>query len=264
MRRFTISLAMCAILFFSLDASARQANQPGDVVIGSGSFSPIVKDLDKSLAFYRALLGVAAPAPATPTAFGADPVLLNFLGTPTAQVRVGTARIPGTAMNVEIVDFKDIERKPVQPRLQDPGAVMLILLVRDIDALFGSLKKDGVRVVTSGGVPVNIDEKNREVVIQDPDGFHIALLQMDPLPETTAPANSNVIGARFALTVADTNQTMRVYRDTLGFKPEIGEFTASKAWNDLMNTPGAQVRRSSAQVPGSPLRMEFLEFKNID
>jgi catechol 2,3-dioxygenase-like lactoylglutathione lyase family enzyme len=264
MRRFAISLAICAILFFSFAALARQANPPGDVVIGSGSFSPIVKDLDQSLAFYRALLGVTAPAPATPTAFGADPVLLNFLGTPKAQVRVGTVRIPGTAMNVEIIDFKDIERKPIQPRLQDPGAVMLILLVRDVDTLFGSLKKDGVRVVTNGGTPVNIDDKNRAVVIQDPDGFHTELLQMNPLPETTAPANSNVIGARFALTVSDTNQTMRVYRDTLGFKPEVGEFATSKAWNDLMNTPGAQIRRSSAQVPGSPLRMEFLEFKNID
>jgi predicted enzyme related to lactoylglutathione lyase len=194
MRRFAISLAVGAILFFSLAASARQVNPPGDVVIGSGSFSPIVEDLDKSLAFYRALLGITAPAPAAPTAFGADPVLLNFLGTPAAQVQVGTVRIPGTAMNVEIVDFKDIERKPVQARLQDPGAVMLILLVRDIDALLGSLKKDGLRVVTNGGAPVNIDDKNREVVIQDPDGFHIALLQMNPLPETTAPAHSNVIG----------------------------------------------------------------------
>jgi hypothetical protein len=29
--------------------------------------------------------------------------------------------------------FKDVDRKPVQPRLQDPGAVRLILIVRSID-----------------------------------------------------------------------------------------------------------------------------------
>ena len=46
MRRFAISLAVGAILFFSLAASARQVNPPGDMVIGSGSLNPIVEDLD--------------------------------------------------------------------------------------------------------------------------------------------------------------------------------------------------------------------------
>ena len=176
-------------------------------------------------------------------------------------------RIPGTTMNVEIVDFTDIDRKPVQPRLQDPGAVMLVLLVRDIDTLFDRLKKEGVPVVTAGGAPVNVGgngNKTRAVVIKDPDGFHITLLQLDPLPETSAPASSNVIGSRFALTVADTDQTMRVYRDLLGFQPESRDFVSDRSLNDLMNTPGAQIRRSTAQVPGSALQVEFLEFKNIE
>jgi hypothetical protein len=167
-------------------------------------------------------------------------------------------------MNVEIVDFKDIDRRPVHPRLQDPGAVMLVLLVRDIEGLLANLKKEAVPVVTLGGAALTVAEKTRAVVIQDPDGFHIMLLQVDPLPETAAPASSNVIGARFALTVADTGQTMHVYRDVLGFKPSVGEFTTSKAWNDLMNTPGAQIRRTSAFVPGSPLQVDFLEFKGIE
>src|SRR5262249_31079682 len=59
-------------------------------------------------------------------------------------------------------------------------------------------------------------------------------------------------------------KAMRVYRDVLGFKPEPREFTTNKGWNDLMNTPGAQIRRTSAPVPGSALVMEFLEFKGID
>jgi predicted enzyme related to lactoylglutathione lyase len=261
-----IAFAVGMVFAFAAAGFARQAAAPaGDVVIGSGSFSPIVKDLDKSLAFYRHLLGVSAPATATePTPFGNDSALLNFLGTPTAQVRVGTVRIPGTMMNVEIVDFKDIDRKAVHPRLQDPGAVMLILLVRDVDTLLADMKKQGAPVVTAGGVPVTVADKTRAVVIQDPDGFHIALLQIDPLPETTAPAASNVIGSRFALTVEDTDQTVRVYRDVLGFKPEAGGFSVNKSWNDLMNTAGAQMRRTTAMVPGSPLQVEFLEFKGIE
>jgi predicted enzyme related to lactoylglutathione lyase len=250
------------VLTSSVCSLAQQAAPPGDVVIGFGSFSPIVKDVDKSLAFYHSLLGVAPPAQVTPTAFTNESALVNFLGTPTAQVRVSSVRIPGTMMNVELVDFKDIDRKAVQPRLQDPGAVMLILLVRDVDALLGRMKNEGVRVVTTGGLPVNLDPETRAVVIQDPDGFHIELLQLNPLPETAAPASSNVIGSRFALTVEDTERTMRVFHDVLGFNPLIGPFTDSE--NRMMNTPGAQIRRTSAQVPGSPLEIDFLEFKGID
>lgn len=264
MRLSTIAFAFGAVFVFAAAGFARQTNPPGDVVIGSGSFSPIVKDLDKSLAFYRHLLGVDAPPAAGATAFGTDSALLNFLGTPTAQVRVGTVRIPGTMMNVEIVDFKDIDRKPISSRLQDPGTVMLILLVRDVDALLADMKKQGAPVVTAGGIPVTIEGKSRAVVIQDPDGFHIELLQLNPLPETTAPASSNVIGSRFALTLQDTDQTMRVYRDALGFKPDTGPFTSNKSWNDLMNTPGARIRRTTAMVPGSPLQVEFLEFEGIE
>jgi predicted enzyme related to lactoylglutathione lyase len=262
MRLLTISVVICVVLIGALGGLAQQAAPASDVVIGSGSFSPIVKDVDKSVAFYRSLLGVAPPPQVTPTAFSNDSALANFLGTPTAQIGVSTVRIPGTMMNVEIVDFKDIDRKAVQPRLQDPGAVMLVLLVRDVDALLGRMKNEGARVVTTGGLPVNLDAETRAVVIQDPDGFHIELLQLDPLPVTTAPAASNVIGSRFALTVEDTERTMRVFRDVLGFKPQSGPFT--DAANRLMNTPGAQIRRTAAQVPGSQLEINFLEFKGID
>src|SRR5262245_10660866 len=88
-------------------AQAPQTAPASDVVIGSGSFSPIVQDLERSLAFYSDLVG--AMPPATTPAYGADPALLNFLGVPTAQVRVGNVRIPGSAMQVEIVDFKDLD-----------------------------------------------------------------------------------------------------------------------------------------------------------
>jgi len=237
-----------------------------DVVTGSGNFSPIVQDLEKSLAFYNDLL-LGTPPPATP-AWGADPALVNFLGVPGAQVRFSQVRIPGSAMRVEIVEFKDIERKPLQPRIQDPGAVRLILVVRDIDTLLGHLKSKGVPVVTAGGVPVNVNtpgSKGRAAIVKDPDGFFIEILQPETLPETTAPAGTNIVDARFGLTIADTDRTMNLYRDLLGFKPEVGgAFLADKAVTDLMATPGAQIRISTAAVPGSRLLVEFVEFKGID
>src|SRR6185503_7242312 len=73
------------------------------------------------------------------------------------------------------------------------------------------------------------------------------------------------IDARFGLTIADTDQTMSLYRDLLGFKAEVGgTFVADKAVADLMGTPGAQMRISTSTIPGSTVRVEFVEFKGID
>ena len=270
MRRFRICTAL-GLLAIACTILAGQAPQPvpnaapaGDVVIGSGSFSPIVADLEKSLKFYSDLVGAAAPA--TIPAWSTDPPLLNFLGAPTSQIRFSSVRIPGSTLTVEIVEFKNIDRKPVQPRLQDPGAVRLILIVRDIDTLLARLKTQGVPVVTAGGNPVSLaKEMSRAVVLKDPDGFFIELMQPGTLPETNAPATSNVIGARFGLTINDMDQTLKVYRDLLGFQPQVdAAFGNEKARLDLLNTPGAQVRLGTAKIPGSAVEVEFAEFKGIE
>jgi len=275
MRRLSICATLGVLVLTSLLLPG-QAQQPAtnvapnaapasDVVIGSGNFSPIVWDLERSLRFYSDLTG--APVPSTIPAWTTDPALLNFLAAPTGQVRFGSVRIPGSTMSVEIVEYKDVPRNALRYRLQDPGAVRLILTVRSLDSLLDRLKLQGVAVVTIGGAPVTVRSHNagRAVMIQDPDGFYIQLMQPDVLPETTAPATSNVIGASFGLTINDTDQTMKIYRDLFGFKPEIeSTFTADKTMADLMNTPGAQMRRSLAKVPGSAVEVEFLEFKGID
>jgi hypothetical protein len=103
-----------------------------------------------------------------------------------------SVRIPGSTLTVEIVEFKDIDRKPVQPRLQDPGAVRLDFDVRDIDTMLARLKTQGVPVVTPlAACRLQLaKEISRAVVLKDPDGFFIELMQLGTLPETTAPATS--------------------------------------------------------------------------
>ena len=123
-------------------------------------------------------------------------------------------------------------------------------------------------IVTAGGVPVEFtgsDGKARSIVARDPDGFFIEILQPETLPTSNAPSNSNIVGARFGLTVADMDQTMELYRDMLGFRPQIdAAFSSEKAQLALFNTSGAQIRRATAQVPGSVLQVEFVEFKGVD
>jgi len=245
---------------------ARGAAPPGDVVVGSGNYSPIVSDLDKAIEFYGNLLGLTVPpaqAPG-PRPFSTDPAIRNMFGVPSAQLRWVVARVPGPNLGVEMVEAKDIERKPVNPRPQDPGSMTLVLLVRDIDKAFAPLKSAGVPVVTPGGAPISFGANNaRGVIVRDPDGHFVELLQPSPLPETNAPPESNIIDARVRITVADTDRAMKVYRDQFQFQPQIGAFGTTPLL-DLMGLKGAQVRLTTAQVPGSALRMEFIEIKGVD
>lgn len=249
-------------------AGQSPAPSSGGEVRRSGNFSPIVESLERSLAFYHGVLGFEIPAAAAapgPRPYSVNPGLHAMLGTTGAKERHSDARIPGSTMGVEMIEFGEIDRKPVHARVQDPGAVTLVLLVRDADALLAHLKQAGVPVMTPGGSPVAAADGTRSVLVQDPDARPIELRQLKVLPETTAPASSNVIGARLAITVDDTDRTLHVYRDLLGFKVDAEpSFVADRTLQALTGVKGGTVRRSRAQAPGSMVWFEFLEFKGVD
>jgi catechol 2,3-dioxygenase-like lactoylglutathione lyase family enzyme len=235
-------------------------------VLGSSHFSPVVQDLDKSIEFYAGLLGLNVP-PARgpgPRAWDTQPALRNLQGLPDSPIRYTVAAIPGERWGVELIEFQDSSRKPVHPRVQDPGATTLIVLVRDIDLAFAPLKQAAVAVVTAGGAPIDLggpSGKARAVIVNDPDGHFVELMQPDPLPETTAPASSNVIGARVRVTVEDTDKTMHLYRDLLGLQFKVGLFAKDQTLAELTGVKGGEIRRSSLE---SPMQLEFLEFRGVD
>jgi catechol 2,3-dioxygenase-like lactoylglutathione lyase family enzyme len=159
----------------------------------------------------------------------ADPGHLNLHGLPKARLRFIGARMPGVFCGVELVEFAGVEQRSVRRRLQDPGATMLILLVRDLDAIFSRLKAAHATVLTKGGAPIFVGPSRtaRAVIVQDPDGHPIELAQLQPTPPTTASAQSNVIGIRLRITVTDSEKAALYYRQTLGIgvSPEFSQKT---------------------------------------
>ena len=251
---------------------------PGEVIVGAGQVTPILVDREKSVEFYGNLVKLIIPptrgsAPAY-GAFGSPAGLMRMVGMPNTwtgiltgqpEVRFVMTRIPGSAMQVELEEFRHVDRVHARPKPQDPGAVTLILLVRDINAAFTPLKQAGVNVVTTGGAPIALDAEGgtRGVLFTDPDGHYIELLQADPLPATNAPPDSNLIGAKLRLTVADTDKTLAFYRDALKMPVAVGAFSEDPL-AELMGIKGAQVRVTNAKIPGSALRLEFVEVKGVD
>jgi catechol 2,3-dioxygenase-like lactoylglutathione lyase family enzyme len=232
-------------------------------VAGMGNFSHIVSNLDQSIAFYRDVIGLELSAPPAP--FSANPAIMKLGNTIGAQSHIAVLNISGAAFGLELIDYKDIDRKPAHPRFQDPGAGNLAVLVKDIDAVASRLKKSGAHVLTAAGGPVDIQGKEKGFFVQDPDGFIVEVTQLTPLPPAAANTAGNVFGASIEITIADRDQTVKFYRELLGFQLRVGEtFNGDKLMADTAGTPGAQFRQSSGQIPGTMVRITFIEFKGID
>jgi len=263
--------AWLAGALLSAQAPSTGAPAPLGPVTGACHVSPIVGDLDRAARFYHDLLGldlVPSPLPGTlpgPLPWDEDPGHLHLHGLPQARLRFIGARMPGIRCGVELVEIDDVARSVVRRRMQDPGAITLILLVRDIDAAFTKLKAAGVPIVTTGGLPLAMStaNKTRAVIVQDPDGHFVELAQLDPLPPTTAPASSNVIGIRLRVTVGDMERTVRFYDQQLGLKGQMGKFATSPLVSAMMGLPDSEYRLTTIRLPGSPLLLEFLELKGL-
>ncbi len=265
----TMRRVAAVLLMLAGGAASAWAQTPADpgVVVGVGGFSHIVANVEKSVEFYRDVLGLEMPNP--PRAFDSTQWIIDMGNTPGAQSRPAILHIPGSKLGVELIDYKDIDREAVHPRFQDPGAASLILTVRDMDPLMAKLTEAHAHINSKGGEPATIMGANggrgRVVFVQDPDGFFIEISQRDPAPATTASASSNIIGGAFEIIVRDLDQTLHLYRDVLGFQMQPPTaFDGTKLMMDTAGTPGAQFRRSSALIPGTSVMMAFMEFKDID
>jgi hypothetical protein len=74
-------------------------------------------------------------------------------------------------------DFRNIDRKVLHSRIQDPGNSAISLFAEDLPALVKSLKGKGTPVETAGGEPVSLDHKTRGVFMRDPSGILIELVE---------------------------------------------------------------------------------------
>src|SRR5580765_5851301 len=200
---------LATVVFLALASSA--SAQDG-LVVGLGNFfSPIVSDLDKAIAFYRD--GIGLDIQGAPANADQNPALRNMFGLPDAQLRWSVARPQAMRTGVEIVEVKRAEGKPVERRMQDPGAFTLILIVRELDPIVARLKALGTPILTTGGVPVDVpfNGKGRGIVVKDPDGHFVEIVQSPP-GDTPAPNAPNITAVRVRLTVDDAGQTMRLYQ----------------------------------------------------
>lgn len=230
-----------------------------------------VDSLDKTVPFYRDVLGLPVngardPLAAQPQALDED--MSKFTATKGAKFRGATFRIPNAAFGFELTEFSGIARKAVSPRLQDAGAATLVLQVRDMDKIVDKLKSVHTVIVTAGGSPVNPSgnaaSKMRELLIRDPDGFFVELMQPDPVPAALARTAGDILGGSVNLSIEDSAKTVSFLRDAIGFNARpTGPLGTNPVVANLINLQGGQWRISHGSIPGTMLDFGLIEYAGV-
>ena len=267
MGRVAFGIAVVAAAL-SMTTSAFAQTSTGPQVIGARSYSPMVESLDTVMAFY-AKLGLKVPPPEKGSSYPWDEEAWHYDlhggQAPKSQMRFAYATVPGavppaTALLIEPVEHRDIERKTHVLRVQDPGVTTLVLLVRDLDAAAARLPESARqkvrRVSAYGGMA-------RAMTVAVPGAHLVELLQLDPPPQTTAPADASVIGGWVRVTVEDLGKSLSLYRDQFGVPFQMTSIT-DEALGGLAGTATAKVRIASATLPGTRMTLEFMEVTGVE
>ena len=129
-----------------------------------------VNDMDETTHIYRDVLGFRV---ADETEFAADAGMRKLTGLSDAEMRRSRIQAPGSTLWIELVEFKGVDRKPLEMKIQDRGAARLQLRVEDVNATVDAVKAAGLRVDSEGGVGQPIPPNFMGALIADPNDFFL-------------------------------------------------------------------------------------------
>ena len=201
------------------------------LVSGVGNFIHDVGDLDRSVHFYHDVLGMDSPRP--PGDWQTTDGILKMYDAVGGKFRVGNAQIPGSPMRVELVEFQGVDRKPVSRPWGVAGTSVLMLTVADLAQVEERLK--------SANVPMLVKSKKacdgRGVVVADPDGFAVMLVEHSGQAAGAPPPKSNFTGLRFGYMVSGDAMAKGPFA-ALGLQAETRKNVCRPIEDALMNDGG--------------------------
>jgi catechol 2,3-dioxygenase-like lactoylglutathione lyase family enzyme len=242
----------------------------------------VTGDLERIVQFYHELLGLGLRGERNPNVpFYSVAAINEFVAAPPqAEFRAAFLPIPGASaatvpaeqVYLEAFEYRNIDRVQRVPALFQPGVSSLRFVVRDLDALLARAKAAGVAIVTAGGEPVLVPTPNglagtaRAIMLQDPDGYPVELLELTPTPSSYSAESSNVLGAHMSVVVADAAVSLQQYRRLIGPDAQVWESTwrTDEGFSRLRNMPVAEHRTATIALPGTTATLDLIEFRGIE
>jgi catechol 2,3-dioxygenase-like lactoylglutathione lyase family enzyme len=264
--RGLVAVALSALITISMAAqSAPPPSGEPPRLISLSHFIHATNKLETTIAFYRDVFGMTIPEPRVFASEGA--ALLN--NAPGMSLRLSMARF-SDGFGFELTEFSNIDRKAgLQGLATDPGAVQLILPVRNIDEVVANAKKAGAEIVskangTAGPVEITTAKgKARAVIVRDNDGYLVRAIEV-PAADATLPGQVQS-GVSLSLAVKDLDETAKFYREVVGMQLEgDAKFQRGKELAALYGAPAnSEFRQMGSAFPNSKARQEFIEWKGV-
>lgn len=287
---FEIPIVACALFFAVATATLAQAPSAAPKagatsaeqgrVIGLAFDGRMVSDLDKSVAFYKALGFI--PVEGVNSTWRKDEVFNRIHGTKDVESRMAkftlNSNISGKPFTLYLREFRGIQRRNVMggKTAWEPGATHIDLTVPDARALWSQLKAAGMLWPRTWGgelVPLPGQTKYTMAYITDPDGMDVEIVDQRPAMPATAtqparpadPPGFNHIG----LIVLDSDKAKSFYGDLLG--EQFPNVESPWLGNDFMNAAvgghGNVLRIfngtfAEAADPNARMRFEIVDYQN--
>ncbi len=225
-----------------------------------------VADMDRSIAFYRDVLSFTPSSDVELDGAHYDQ-LWGIFG-----VRARVVRMQLGEQTLELTQFlspPDVRSIPVPSYSNDLWFQHIAIVVRDMDAAWRQLRHHHVRQISPR--PQTIPASNtaaagiRALKFRDPDGHNLELLWF---PEGKGNSRWHRSGSDLflgidhtALTVRNTESSLKFYRDVLGLSVAGGTLNMGAEQEHLDSLPGARARVTGLTPTMGPPGIEFLEYE---
>lgn len=135
-----------------------------------------VADLERSLHFYRDVLGLEVAARWT----RAEPYIRELVGHPDVRLHAAILRVPESEVFLELLAFDGVAQVATDPSTAPPGTGHVCFYVDDLDGLYARLSALGVPSVSGIVSPdVGPNRGGKAVYLLDPDGFRVELVETE-------------------------------------------------------------------------------------
>jgi catechol 2,3-dioxygenase-like lactoylglutathione lyase family enzyme len=222
-----------------------------------------VGDLDRSLAFYRDVLGFRLVGSIEERSGDAWEHVYGVFG---ARVRVATLQLGDERLQLEQFLAPAGRPIPADSRSNDRWFQHVALIVSDMDRAYAWLRAHGVSHASTG--PQILPQWNPNAggiaafYFRDPDQHHLEILHFPPGKGDAKWQRTDQLFLGIdhtAIVVADTEASLRFYRDTLGLHIAGSSENYGVEQERLNNVFGARLRITALRADNGP-GVELLEY----
>ena len=138
-------------------------------------FALTVSDLERSLQFYRDMLGLEVRV----RRVWNEEYVRKMVGFPDASMDIALLALPGSEeQQLELIEYQQPRARPPRNPINAAGSAHLCFIVDDILETYDRLRQEGIEFVSAPvAVPVGPNKGRRTAYLLDPDGIVVQLMQ---------------------------------------------------------------------------------------